>query len=235
METRALAIALFFAVGTAAGGIAGPALFGQFIHSGNADLVALGFFIGAGAMAVGGVAELLFGVRAEQQSLESIARPLTAEEAEAAPAEGIAAVNGSYPESDHEQRIRERVARQRARERAGIQRLRPGPGTGSSFYSPGMAGTAGTASRFAASSAQALDREIQAVRAELARHDQMHRDELERDVRGRGWGPGRFRAGLRESVEEDAARRIAPDIYGPGTDGEPAKRLVGRRPSRFRR
>ena len=36
----------------------------------------------AGAMAVGGVAELLFGVRAEQQSLENIARPLTAEEAE---------------------------------------------------------------------------------------------------------------------------------------------------------
>jgi hypothetical protein len=97
-----------------------------------------------------------------------------------------------------------------------------------------MAGTAGTASRFAASSAQALDREIQAVRAELARHDEMHRDELDRDVRGRGWGPGRFRTALRESVEEDAARRISPEIYRPGTNGKPARRLVGRRPSRFR-
>ena len=234
METRALAIALFFAVGTATGGIVGPELFGQFIHSGNADLVALGFFIGAAVMLAGGITEIFFGVRAEQQSLENIARPLTAEEAEAAPAEGAAAVDGSYPESDHEERIRERVARQRARERAGIRRLRPGPGTGSSFYSPGMAGTAGTASRFAASSAQALDREIQAVRAELARHDQMHRDELERDVRGRGWGPGRFRTALRESVEEDAARRISPETYGPGTDGKPARRLVGRRPPRFK-
>ncbi|MCG5218128.1 MFS transporter [Streptosporangium sp. KLBMP 9127] len=63
METRALAIALFFAVGTAIGGITGPALFGQFIHGGNITLVAVGFFIGAAAMAVGGIAELLFGVR----------------------------------------------------------------------------------------------------------------------------------------------------------------------------
>ena len=74
METRALAIALFYAVGTAAGGIAGPLLFGQFIHSGDTDQVAIGFFIGAGAMALGGVAELFLGVRAEQQSLENIAQ-----------------------------------------------------------------------------------------------------------------------------------------------------------------
>ena len=75
METRALAIALFYAVGTAAGGIAGPVLFGQFIHSGDADRSRIGFFIGAGAMALGGIAELFFGVRAEQQSLENIATP----------------------------------------------------------------------------------------------------------------------------------------------------------------
>ena len=40
METRALAIALFYAVGTAVGGISGPLLFGHFIHSGVADQVA---------------------------------------------------------------------------------------------------------------------------------------------------------------------------------------------------
>jgi len=82
METRALAIAFFFAIGTATGGIVGPELFGQLIHSGNRHLVAVGFFVGAGAMALGGIAELLFGVRAEQQSLENIAKPLTVEEAE---------------------------------------------------------------------------------------------------------------------------------------------------------
>jgi len=82
METRALAIAFFFAIGTATGGIVGPVLFGQLIHSGSRHLVAIGFFVGAGAMAIGGLSELLFGVRAEGQSLENIAKPLTVEEAE---------------------------------------------------------------------------------------------------------------------------------------------------------
>ncbi|MBO3744736.1 MFS transporter [Streptosporangiaceae bacterium NEAU-GS5] len=80
METRALAIALFFAIGTGVGGITGPLLFGSFIDSGDINLVAVGFIIGAAAMALGGIAELVFGVKAEQQSLEDIARPLTAEE-----------------------------------------------------------------------------------------------------------------------------------------------------------
>jgi MFS family permease len=117
METRALAIALFYAVGTAVGGIAGPLLFGQFIHSGNADVVAIGFFIGAAAMAAGGLAELRWGVRAEGQSLESIARPLTAEEAEAA--EGGAAAAAAAPDLDVEPEHREALA---LRERAEDQR-----------------------------------------------------------------------------------------------------------------
>jgi MFS family permease len=81
METRALAIAFFYAVGTGAGGIVGPLLFGALIATGNAATVAIGFFIGAAIMAVGGVVEILFGVNAERQSLEKIARPLTAEPA----------------------------------------------------------------------------------------------------------------------------------------------------------
>ncbi|HEY0392329.1 MAG TPA: MFS transporter [Solirubrobacterales bacterium] len=79
METRALSIAFFYAVGTAAGGIAGPLLFGHFIASGSQDQVATGFFIGAAVMAIGGIAELLFGVKAERRQLEDIAEPLTAE------------------------------------------------------------------------------------------------------------------------------------------------------------
>lgn len=82
METRALAIAFFYAVGTAAGGIAGPLLFGALIETGDADYVALGFGIGAVVMAVGGIAELFLGVRAERANLEDIAKPLTAAEAE---------------------------------------------------------------------------------------------------------------------------------------------------------
>jgi MFS family permease len=77
METRALAIAFFYALGTAVGGITGPLLFGEFIHSGSLDQVATGFFIGAAAMAFGGFVELRYGVKAEGRSLEAIAEPLT--------------------------------------------------------------------------------------------------------------------------------------------------------------
>jgi MFS family permease len=134
METRALAIALFFAVGTATGGIVGPALFGQLIHSGNADLVAIGFFIGAGVMALGGIAELFFGVRAEQQSLENIAKPLTVEEAEALLPLPLAPAATPVPEAYHEQhtavRYREQAEGERAaaaEHRAALQELRAHP------------------------------------------------------------------------------------------------------------
>jgi hypothetical protein len=44
--------------------------------------VAIGFVVAAAVMAIGGIAELVFGVRAERLPLEDIARPLTVEEAE---------------------------------------------------------------------------------------------------------------------------------------------------------
>jgi MFS family permease len=81
METRALAIAFFYAIGTAVGGITGPYLFGKMIESGKESQVAIAFFIGAAVMAIGGIVELLFGVKAEQQELEGIAKPLSAEDA----------------------------------------------------------------------------------------------------------------------------------------------------------
>jgi MFS family permease len=118
METRALAIALFFAIGTATGGIVGPELFGQLIHSGNKDLIAIGFFIGAGAMALGGFAELLFGVRAEQQSLENIAKPLTVEEAEGLLPLPLSPEAAPIPEAYHEQHQAVRSREQAEDERA---------------------------------------------------------------------------------------------------------------------
>ena len=85
METRALAIAFFYAIGTAVGGITGPYLFGKMIESGEESQVAIAFFIGAGVMAIGGIVELLWGVKAEGEDLESIAKPLSAEDAEPEP------------------------------------------------------------------------------------------------------------------------------------------------------
>jgi MFS family permease len=86
METRALCIAFFYAIGTAAGGITGPLLFGYLIDHATASKdiggIAIGYFIGAVLMIGGGIVEAFLGVKAEGQSLESIAQPLTAEDAD---------------------------------------------------------------------------------------------------------------------------------------------------------
>jgi MFS family permease len=219
METRALAIALFYALGTAVGGISGPVLFGQFVHSGSADQVATGFLIGAGAMALGGIAELFLGVRAEGQSLENIAKPLTAEDADAVES-GVEApiVPGTEAEHERGQRIRERTASRRRREQNGGRRFRPGPGT--TFYSPGMLGTAGTSSRYAAIGEEELDREIEALVRELAALGQTDRDDLAERIGARYWGPGRFRTALNEAVAEGRATHPSRSSYGPaGADG----------------
>lgn len=79
METRALCISVFYAVGTGIGGITGPLLFSHLIKSGNYSQAALGFIIGAVMMILGGVVELIYGIKAEGQGLEDIATPLTAE------------------------------------------------------------------------------------------------------------------------------------------------------------
>jgi MFS family permease len=458
METRALAIAFFFAIGTAAGGIVGPVLFGQLIHSGSRHLVAIGFFVGAGAMAVGGLTELLFGVRAEGQSLENIAKPLTVEEAEdllplplspelppnpsayherheavhareqaeserataaerraalqelrgragaaaAAPQpsrdereaeaaelhaqsldemaaaheeralalyaksetqrrihleraaaaeqqarihqeraaallaenhaevevhgllaeaaaerareheqralaleaqaeagqlrgpaadlawsrsemhESWAAVHDAraqaleararredaeaagheqeardreliaraaeqrvdaaehraraaafqeedavLSQSEREERIRDRSGHALSEQRTGLHRFRPG--TGSSFYSPGMIGTASTASRLAAMARERLDREIDLIGRVLEEHGELERNELKRLVGARYWGPGRFRDALRAAIGEGRATRRSRDVFAPpssaglqppSTDGE---------------
>ncbi|MFB4276347.1 MFS transporter [Nonomuraea sp. MTCD27] len=77
METRAMAIAFFFAIGTAAGGIAGPLVFASLVETGVPGDTALAFTIGALVMIAGGLVELLLGVKAERRGLEDIAAPLT--------------------------------------------------------------------------------------------------------------------------------------------------------------
>lgn len=76
METRAMSIAFFYAVGTGLGGIIGPILFGQLIAGGVAA-VAIGYYIGATLMIAAGLVELFLGVNAERKSLEEIATPLS--------------------------------------------------------------------------------------------------------------------------------------------------------------
>ena len=81
METRALAIAFFYAIGTAAGGITGPLLFSDLVSTGKVSDTVFAFSIGATLMILAGLVEIFLGVKAERQSLEDIAQPLTAEDA----------------------------------------------------------------------------------------------------------------------------------------------------------
>ncbi|MFI6519638.1 MFS transporter [Spirillospora sp. NPDC050679] len=78
METRAMAIAAFYAVGTGLGGVIGPVLFGRLVETGEPGAVAGGYFLGAGLMVAAGVVELLIGVEAAGRSLEDVAEPLSA-------------------------------------------------------------------------------------------------------------------------------------------------------------
>jgi len=76
LEVRALAIALFYALGTAVGGVAGPWLFGRLIEIGSRSSVAAGYILGAVLMIAAAVIEWRFGVDAERKPLEAVARPL---------------------------------------------------------------------------------------------------------------------------------------------------------------
>jgi MFS family permease len=88
LELRAMAIAFFYAVGTALGGISGPVLFGALIQTGSAQRLFYGYLVGGCAMAGAAVVELLIGVRAERQSLETLALPLSCVADEAGSAAG---------------------------------------------------------------------------------------------------------------------------------------------------
>ena len=78
LEARALAIAFFYAVGTALGGAAAPWLFGVLVASGERSAVFAGYLFGAGLMIAAALTELAIGVKAERVPLESVARPISA-------------------------------------------------------------------------------------------------------------------------------------------------------------
>jgi MFS family permease len=78
LEIRAFAIAVFYAIGTLAGGVGAPLLFGWMIGTGSKSALLGGYLLGAALMVVGGLTEIWLGVAAERRSLESVAAPLSA-------------------------------------------------------------------------------------------------------------------------------------------------------------
>ena len=78
LEVRAIAISVFYALGTLLGGVAGPALFGTLIESGSRIEIFWGYLLGGGLMLGAAGVEAMLGVNAERRSLETVAPPLSA-------------------------------------------------------------------------------------------------------------------------------------------------------------
>ncbi len=76
LEIRALAIAIFYAIGTLIGGVGAPFLFGELIASGSRWHVGMGYLAGAMLMLIAAGAEWAVGVEAAGKSLESVSKPL---------------------------------------------------------------------------------------------------------------------------------------------------------------
>ena len=80
LETRAMAIAIFYALGTAVGGVAGPLVFGHLIGAGGRLPLFHGYLFAAALMIGAALVELAIGIRSERQPLESVAAPLSSAE-----------------------------------------------------------------------------------------------------------------------------------------------------------
>jgi MFS family permease len=72
-QVRATCIALFYALGTLAGGVFGPLIFGRLTGSHSRTPIALGYAAGALVMIAAGLAQAVWGVAAERKPLEALA------------------------------------------------------------------------------------------------------------------------------------------------------------------
>jgi len=77
LEIRALAIAIFYAIGTLVGGVGAPTLFGWIIGTGSITALFTGYLLAAALMIFGALIEAWIGVPAERRSLEDVAAPLS--------------------------------------------------------------------------------------------------------------------------------------------------------------
>jgi MFS family permease len=186
METRAMAIAFFYALGTGLGGIIGPTLFGNLIASGEAVPVAWGYVLGAGLMAAAGIVELVLGVDAEQQSLEDVAEPLSSQSQGAA--EGA---HGTVEEPD-------------TNATAASPRRRVSPRTsvaaGRGWSPSPLRSTLPVDDPF-------VSAEVARIETALGESGSLTKADLAQQVRAKAWGPGRFAAALARSQQQGRVRR----------------------------
>jgi MFS family permease len=208
METRALAIAFFYAVGTAAGGITGPLLFGKLVESEDPGQVFWGYMLGAVLMIAAGVVQALIGVEAAGKDLEQIAKPLSAEAAEG---DDAARESG---ERRPQRELEPRFERPRRPERG----RRLGPSESRFSYSPVQQSSSRVPD-------EDVDDEVATIVAALqeAGAEGLDRRALGERVLCRHWGPGRYRHALAVAQSRGLVRPAPRGRYVASEDARTAR------------
>jgi MFS family permease len=212
METRAMAIAFFFAIGTGIGGAVGPTLFAGLVGTKHPTPVFWGYVLGAALMIGGGVVQAFWGVKAERRALEDVALPVTAEDAGEEPEQGTQP-GGEEPSGD-DSADRGRTGRFARQERdeamLTASRGRVGPSATQAMYAPQQV----VGQRSAADTD--VDSEVAALVEALQSRGELHRRELQAVVDSRSWGPGRFGRALELAILSGRVRRVGHDRYAVG-------------------
>jgi MFS family permease len=205
METRALAIAFFYAVGTAAGGITGPLLFGKLVESEDTGQVFWGYVLGAVLMIGAGIVQALIGVEAAKKDLEQVAKPLSAEAAEG---EDAGETERDDDAARAERRPRRELEPRFERPHRPERGRRFGPAEGRFSYSPVQQSSSRVPD-------EDVDEEVATIVAALqeAGADGLDRRALGDRVLCRHWGPGRFRHALSVAQQRGLVRSAARGRY----------------------
>jgi MFS family permease len=207
METRALCIAFFYAVGTGLGGAIGPLLFGALINTKHVTPVFWGYTLAAVLMAASGIVAAFLAVDAEGKQLEDIATPITAAEAEVVGAD--AGAGGTDQQADDRraaaQQQTERHAAAGATATAAAYRGRRFGRGRSQGWSPYAS--------YSTVVDDDLRDEVAAIEIALKEGGEMDRDELKRAVRSRNWGPGCFSKALSEALSTGIVTRVGRNRF----------------------
>jgi MFS family permease len=203
METRALCIAFFYAVGTGLGGAVGPLLFGALINTKHVTPVFWGYTLAAFLMVASGIVAAFLAVDAERKPLEEIATPVTAAEAEVvAGGEATPAEAQQLPAEERQPATVPTAARARRASRFGR-----GSSQGWSPYASYSTTIDGE-----------LRDEVDAIVETLKEHGTVPRMVLKQRVNARTWGPGCFQRALSEAIKAGFVRRMGRNSYALADD-----------------
>ncbi|MFL5826292.1 MAG: MFS transporter [Thermoleophilaceae bacterium] len=208
METRAMAIAFFYAVGTGLGGIIGPVLYGHLLDKAHPEKLMIGFLIAAGLMIFAGIVEAVYGVRAEQRSLEDVAQPLTAREAE-----------GRDISEERSLELEEAVPTGGAPKVAEADREAVPRRADTSYRRSGRSWTPMPGTSSYSDDDPWIEREKEMIAEATSDTEPAHWRQIAQVVGARYWGPGRFRQALREAKREGLIREVGRGVYQRGDGG----------------